>query len=216
MSISFGFDMSAREIVDWTLRVSGWGTVDELEDKHWIDAQPDFDQAHFIDGFGHADQRFHFAADWSALGPAGFVAERATAGMPRLPDHWDVIENATHDLPFRLVTAPARQFLNSTFTETPTSRRRESRPTVLLHPDDAARLGVADGARVELSNPRGRVRLHAELFDGLQPGVVVSESIWPNAAFEDGIGINALTGADPGAPTGGAAFHDNRVAIAAL
>ena len=211
-----GFDMSAREIVDWTLRVSGWGTVDELEDKHWIDAQPDFDQAHFIDGFGHADQRFHFAADWSALGPAGFVAERATAGMPRLPDHWDVIENATHDLPFRLVTAPARQFLNSTFTETPTSRRRESRPTVLLHPDDAARLGVADGARVELSNPRGRVRLHAELFDGLQPGVVVSESIWPNAAFEDGIGINALTGADPGAPTGGAAFHDNRVAIAAL
>ena len=211
-----GFDMSAREIVDWTLRVSGWGTVDELEDKHWIDAQPDFDQAHFIDGFGHADQRFHFAADWSALGPAGFVAERATAGMPRLPDHWDVIENATHDLPFRLVTAPARQFLNSTFTETPTSRRRESRPTVLLHPDDAARLGVADGARVELSNPRGRVRLHAELFDGLQPGVVVSESIWPNVAFEDGIGINALTGADPGAPTGGAAFHDNRVAIAAL
>ena len=211
-----GFDMSAREIVDWTLRVSGWGTVDELEDKHWIDAQPDFDQAHFINGFGHADQRFHFAADWSAPGPAGFVAAQAMADMPRLPDHWDVIENATRDLPFRLVTAPARQFLNSTFTETPTSRRRESRPTLLLHPDDAARLGVTDGARVELSNPRGRVRLHAELFDGLQLGVVVSESIWPNAAFEDGIGINALTGADPGAPTGGAAFHDNRVAIAVV
>jgi hypothetical protein len=55
------------------------------------------------------------------------------------------------------------------------------------------------------------VLLHATLFDGLQRGVVIVESIWPNAAFVGGIGINALTGADPGAPIGGAAFHDNRV-----
>jgi len=211
-----GFDMSAREIVDWTLRESGWGSVNELEAKHWIDAQPDFDEAHYLKGFGHADKRYHFAADWSAPVPAAFGPAGGAAAMPSLPDHWDVIENATHDMPFRLVTAPARQFLNSTFTETPTSRRRESRPSVMLHPDDAQALGIVAGAKVELSNSRGRVRLHAELFDGLQRGVAVCESIWPNAAFEDGIGINALTGADPGAPTGGAAFHDNRVRIAAL
>ena len=53
--------------------------------------------------------------------------------------------------------------------------------------------------------------IHAALFDGLQPGVVVVESIWPNQAFEGGIDINALTGADPIAPIGGAAFHDNAV-----
>ncbi len=211
-----GFDMTARDIVDWTLRESGWGNVEELEAKHWIDAQPSFDEAHFIGGFGHPDKRYHFAADWSAPAPAAFGPAGATATMPSLPDHWDVIENATSDMPFRLVTAPARQFLNSTFTETPTSRRRESRPTVMLHPDDARQLGVVEGSKVELSNARGRVRLHAELFDGLQRGVVVSESVWPNAAFEDGIGINALTGADPGAPTGGAAFHDNRVRILAV
>ena len=86
----------------------------------------------------------------------------------------------------------------------------------MLHPDDANALGISDGAKVELSNHRGCVRLHAECFDGLQRGVLVSESIWPNAAFENGIGINALTGADPGAPTGGAAFHDNRVRIVAV
>ena len=34
-------------------------------------------------------------------------------------------EAADERHPFRLVTAPARQFLNSTFSETPTSRRRE-------------------------------------------------------------------------------------------
>lgn len=211
-----GFEMSPRDIIDWTLRESGWGSVEELETNHWIDAQPSFDEAHFIQGFGHADRRYHFAADWQAPAPAAFGPPGGAASMPSLPDHWDVIEHATSDMPFRLVTAPARQFLNSSFTETPTSRRREARPTVMLHPDDARALGISDGAKVELSNQRGCVRLHAECFDGLQRGVLVSESIWPNAAFENGIGINALTGADPGAPTGGAAFHDNRVRIVAV
>ena len=53
--------------------------------------------------------------------------------------------------------------------------------------------------------------LHAEIFDGLQPDVVVVESIWPNGAFEEGLGINGLIGADPGPPLGGAVFHDTAV-----
>ena len=76
--------------------------------------------------------------------------------MPELPDHWDVIEEADAEHPFRLATSPARDFLNSTFNETPTSRAREARPTeVMIHPDDAAALGIADGAEVVLGNTRG-------------------------------------------------------------
>ena len=45
----------------------------------------------------------------------------------------------------------------------------------------------------------------------MRRGVLIAESIWPNAAYEDGKGINTLTGADAIAPYGGAAFHDNRV-----
>jgi hypothetical protein len=41
--------------------------------------------------------------------------------------------------------------------------------------------------------------------------VLVAEGIWPNEAHLDGEGINVLTGADPVAPYGGAAFHDNHV-----
>ena len=48
-------------------------------------------------------------------------------------------------------------------------------------------------------------------FFELQRGVVVIESIWPNAAFEEGIGVNALVSADPGPPLGGAVFHDTAV-----
>ena len=64
---------------------------------------------------------------------------------------------------------------------------------------------------VRLGNTRGEVVLHARLFDGLQPGVLVAESVWPNAEFEGGIGINALTSDDPGPPAGGAVFHDTAV-----
>ncbi len=208
-----GFDMSSREIVDWTLRNSGWGDLEALEAARWHDCQPPFATAHYLEGYAHADRRFHFAPDWSKL-PQQSIGGGATP--PALPDYWPVIEEANAAFPFRLVTAPARHFLNSTFTETPTSRRREQRPSVLLHPDDAARLGIADGDRVRLASARGAVSLHAEIFAGVQPGVVIVESIWPNAAFAEGVGINALTGADPGGPVGGAAFHDNRINITRL
>ena len=43
--------------------------------------------------------------------------------------------------------------------------------------------------------------------------MLIAESIWSKNAFPDGRGINTLTGADPIAPYGGAAFHDNKVWI---
>jgi anaerobic selenocysteine-containing dehydrogenase len=84
---------------------------------------------------------------------------------------------------------------------------------VMIHPDDAGKLGIADGAEVVIGNTRGRVRLHARVFDGVRRGVLIAESIWPNDAYPDGRGINTVTGADSIAPYGGAAFHDNRVWI---
>jgi anaerobic selenocysteine-containing dehydrogenase len=112
-----------------------------------------------------------------------------------------------------LVAAPARQFLNTSFTETSTSQTAEQRPTLLLCSDDAARLGVTDGVRVRVGNRLANILLHARLFDGMLPGVVIIESIWPNAAFIEGLGVNALVSAEPGKPNGGAIFHDTAVWI---
>ncbi|MCH8110860.1 MAG: molybdopterin-dependent oxidoreductase [Proteobacteria bacterium] len=201
-----GFSMTAWEILDETLRDSGWPGANKLRAERWIDCQPDFDTAHFLNGFPTPDGKFHFAPDWASLGSDGAV-------MPRLPDHLAVIEESDEEHPFRLVTAPARGFLNTSFTETPTSRKREKRPAVLIHPEAARGLGISEGDRVRLGNARGEVLVHAKPFDGLQQGVVVVEGVWPNAAFDGGIGINALTGADAGPPNGGAAFHDTAIWI---
>ena len=210
-----GFAMTARELIDRTLTLSGWPGLQALEREHWIDCQPPFEEAHYLEGFAHPDGKFRFAPDWAAIRPHGFGPHGEAGEIPRLPDHWPVIEEANESMPFRLVTAPARHYLNSSFTETPTSIRREGRPTVMMHPEDASRLGLADGDLAALGNDRGQVRIHVELFDGVQRGVAIVESVWPNKAFRDGIGINALTGADPAAPVGGAAFHDNRIRIEA-
>ncbi|MBV8398540.1 MAG: molybdopterin-dependent oxidoreductase, partial [Acetobacteraceae bacterium] len=199
-----GFDMTPMELIDSMLTSSGWPNARTVLEQRWIDAQPSFEESHFLAGFGHSDRRFHFAPDWSQIGSDH-------ARMPKLPDHFAIIDESGPRHPFRLVTAPARQFLNSTFTETPGSRAREGRPTALVHPEDAARLGITDGGRLRLGNTRGEVVVNVRVADGMQPGVVIVESVWPNRDFEQGVGINALTSDDPAPPFGGAVFHDTAV-----
>ncbi len=208
-----GFEMSPREIIDRTLQSSGWGSLETLEKNRWIDCQPEFETAHYLNGFGYSDGKFRFKPDW----PNVPVARRYEWGIshlpPLLPDHWDVNEKADARHPFRLSTSPARNYLNSSFNEMPTSRAREGRPRAKIHPDDLAALGLVDGAKIRMGNERGEIVLHAEAFTGIQRGVVIVESIPPNDQFEGGEGINTLTSAHQAAPFGGAAFHDNHIWI---
>ncbi len=199
-----GFAMTEWQIIDETLKTSGYTGADDLYENKWLDCGKDFETTHFINGFGTADRKFHFAPDWAALG-------HDSARMPRLPDQFSIIDDADDAHPFRLVTAPARQFLNTSFTETPTSQNKERRPEILLHADDLAAMGATDGDRVRVGNRQADILIHARGFDGVQRGVAVVESVWPNAAFEEGLGINALTSADAGPPFGGAVFHDTAV-----
>jgi anaerobic selenocysteine-containing dehydrogenase len=208
-----GFAMSPREIIDWTLQNSGWGSLTELEAAKWIDCQPAFEAAHYLQGFGYPDGKFRFAPDWAEVPAPRANGIRVAADMPGLPDHWDVVEKADARHPFRLATSPSRDYLNSSFNEMPTSQARHGPPRVKVHPDDLVGLGVADGARVRMGNERGAIVLKAEAFAGVQRGVVIVECIAPNAHFEGGAGINTLTSAVQGAPYGGAAFHDNHVWI---
>jgi anaerobic selenocysteine-containing dehydrogenase len=199
-----GFDMSVWEIMDETLRRSGMWDAQTNLDRGGQDHALPFETAHFLDGFAWPDRKFRFKPDWSQYG--GRWRE-----MPVLPDHFDVIDKASGDKPYRLVAAPARTFLNSTFTETPGSLAREKRPTALIHPQDCAALGLVEGDRVVLGNERGEITVHARPQAGQQAGVVVLEGIWPNRHFEGGVGVNRLTSAEPGYPNGGAVFHDTAI-----
>ncbi|KAF0226905.1 MAG: molybdopterin [Beijerinckiaceae bacterium] len=208
-----GFAMSPREHIDWALRNGNRGSLEALEKDGFVDTDPPFERAHYLDGFGHRGGKFHFSPDWQKIPLKSDGLMGPWQDMPRFPDHWAAIETATPERPFRMVTAPARSFLNSTFTETPGSMKREIAPSLMIHPEDAAALGVGVGEAVIVSNARGDVELVVKLFDGVHRGVVIAEGIFPNKSHRRREGINVLTGSDPVAPRGGAAFHDNAVAI---
>jgi anaerobic selenocysteine-containing dehydrogenase len=201
-----GFEMSEWELIEDALRRSGRPDATSIHSQHWLDCVLDFDTMHYLDGFANEDKRFHFKPDWSKVGPNH-------APMTVLPDHLANIDEADDERPFRMVTAPARNYLNTTFTETPTSISGEKRPTVLVHPQDMTDGNIESGDRVRIGNHQASVVVHATAFDGVQRGVVVVESIWPNHAFEEGVGINALISAEAGAPNGGAVYHDTAVWI---
>jgi anaerobic selenocysteine-containing dehydrogenase len=199
-----GFEMSEWQLIEDALRRSGRPDADSIHANHWHDCVLDFETMHYLNGFAHDDGRFHLKPDWSAMGSDH-------ESMTALPDHLATIDAADDEQPFRMVTAPARNYLNTSFTETPTSIASEQRPTVLVHPDDMLGVGVETGDRVRIGNRRASVVVHAKSFDGVQRGVIVVESVWPNRAFEEGVGINALVSAERGAPNGGAVYHDTAV-----
>lgn len=213
-----GFDLDERALIDNMNANSDLPHFDELKEKRFVDLQPPFEEAHYINGFKWPDGKFRFRPDWTGSPspnkpPEVMGLQGPHQSIPEFPDHWEVIETADAEHPFRMTTSPAHNFLNSTFAETPTSLAKEIRPELLIHPDDAAELGIEDGERIEIGNHRGELVLHAVLRAGQKRGVVVSEGIFPNSAFERGEGINILVGAEPAAPYGGLAVHDTKIWI---
>lgn len=198
------FDMSAAELVDATLQASGKGTAADAAAKGWVDCAPSFEDAHFLNGFPHADGRFRFKPNWAEIGPYH-------QGMPGMPDHWAATDTIGPEQPLRLVTPPSRTYLNTSFTETPGSKRREGTPTAMIHPEDARAYDVVDGGMVRIGNRQGDIRMQAKISETAKPGVVIAEGVWPDDAFEGKVGINLLINGAPVPPAGGAAFHDTAI-----
>lgn len=199
-----GFDMTANEILDETLKVSDHQDLETLTRDHWQDCIEGFDSQHFVAGFGWPDQKFRFKPDWQAMGPRGHE-------LPVFPDHWQDVRGNDLDHPFRLVTPPARNFLNSSFNNTETSLKKEKKPFLLIHPMDALDYDIQDDGTVLVGNKLGEIELNAKLFEGAQRGVVIAEGIWRLDAHKGGKGINQLVSAEVAAPAGGVVFHDSAV-----
>ena len=125
-------------------------------------------------------------------------------------------ESADPDLlarfPLQLITPPHPDLLNSTFGE----RYAGELGTVLVHPHDAKRFNVTDGAIVVIVNNRGRSRRKAKVTDDTRKGVLVAEGLFWGEEDESGVragGINDLTSQKITDMGGGATFHESRVAL---
>lgn len=65
-------------------------------------------------------------------------------------------------------------------------------PFVEVHPDDASRLGLADGATVEVASRRGRAVLPVVVSDRVRPGALFAPFHW-NDLFGEYLSVNAVT-----------------------
>jgi NADPH-dependent sulfite reductase flavoprotein alpha-component len=65
-------------------------------------------------------------------------------------------------------------------------------PFVEIHPDDAARLHIADDDQIEIASRRGRAVLPAVVSDRVRPGNCFAPFHW-NDAFGEYLSINAVT-----------------------
>ena len=104
-----------------------------------------------------------------------YSAQLAAQGHAPLPD-WQPDPEEERDAarwPLRLLTAPGYFPAHTAYAGVEFLRRREGKPCVILHPEEAARRNLADGARVRLFNERGAVGLILKISDEVMPGVAL-------------------------------------------
>jgi len=116
--------------------------------------------------------------------------------------------------PLTLISPPEHQFLNSTFVNVDSLRRKAGRPTLRIHPDDAGPRGIRDGMAVRVHNDRGAFRAAAVVTAEVKRGVVQAPSIWWGRYTEDGMNANETTSSAVTDLGGGATFYDNLVEVA--
>jgi anaerobic selenocysteine-containing dehydrogenase len=71
---------------------------------------------------------------------------------------------------------------NSWMHNLPALVKGKDRCTLHVHPDDAERLGLADGGRALVSSTTGRIEAPVEVTDGIMPGVVSIPHGWGHDA----------------------------------
>ena len=90
--------------------------------------------------------------------------------------------------------------------------RGKERCTLQIHPDDAERLGLGDGALARIRSSAGEVEAPVELTDALGPGVVSLPHGWGHdlegvrqhvAVRHAGVNSNCLTATEPVDPLSG-------------
>jgi anaerobic selenocysteine-containing dehydrogenase len=111
-------------------------------------------------------------------------------GLPPMPD-WRPDPARSGREPLRLLTTPGYFQSHTAFSGNAFLREREGPPHAVLHPDDAALRGLADGQRVRLRNERGEVGLVLRVRDEIQPGVVLVPGQRPDTETNGGT-VNML------------------------
>nr|WP_245405812.1 molybdopterin oxidoreductase family protein [Sphingobium sp. Sx8-8] len=177
---------------------------------------------HFATPSGKCEFYSSMAADGNfvlGLFRQGYDGQQSGEPIDPLPHYIPPQESAESNpdlaarYPLNLITPKSHAFLSSTYGNLPHQRRQAGDQSVTLHPDDAARFGIAASDRVKIWNDRGAFEAVAQISPDIRQGVIVAPvGYWPSLNGGQAT-VHAITSsryADLGkAPT----FSDNLVAV---
>jgi anaerobic selenocysteine-containing dehydrogenase len=133
--------------------------------------------------FVNDDEPVIFYEDLQFSTPSGRIeiaSEQAEAmGLPRVP-HAQV-DPAPAQGQFRLISPASNWRLNDSYANEPKAAKRAGPAQLILCAQDAALIGVADGAPVSVSTDIGSIQLLARIDEMVLPGTVLSyKGRWPS------------------------------------
>jgi anaerobic selenocysteine-containing dehydrogenase len=108
------------------------------------------------------------------------------------------------DFPLRLIGMRELRSHNSWMHNAPLLMRGGRTHAARVHPDDAERLGIANGERCRISSPNGSIEIEALVTDEIKPGTVAVPHGWGHrgggwevANEAGGANVNLLASSDP-------------------
>ncbi len=132
------------------------------------------------------------------------------AALATLADAAPAVDPA---FPLVLAAGERRSFTANTIIRDPAWRKKDAGGALRIHPDDAAALGLADGARARLVTRQAASEVDLEVSDAMRPGSIALPNglglDYPTAdgARLTGVALNELTATADRDPFVGTPWH---------
>ena len=132
------------------------------------------------------------------------------AALATLADAAPAVDPA---FPLVLAAGERRSFTANTIIRDPAWRKKDAGGALRVHPDDAAALGLADGARARLVTRQAAIEVELEVSDAMRPGSIALPNglglDYPTAdgARLTGVALNELTATTDRDPFVGTPWH---------
>lgn len=170
-NLAFGPRWIDRVVVATSRKINGRKLTwrDLMTSRHGLVLGPR-EFGHFRSALATPDNRVHVA-------PPEFVARtRELLAAPHAQN--------PEDYPFVLGNRRHRHSMNSWLNELPGLHPHGKGNTAIIHPDDAAALGVSDGDPIRVRSTVGAVELTAEVSERPRRGVIVIDHGWGSRVFD--------------------------------
>jgi anaerobic selenocysteine-containing dehydrogenase len=108
----------------------------------------------------------------------------AAHGFPPLPEYVEPLvspksrPDVAAEYPLVLTNAKFTTFIHSQLRGLPSLRKVSPHPSADIHPETAARYGIADKSWMTIESPRDAIRAKAHVTDAIAPGIVCCQHGW--------------------------------------